>query len=162
MADEPIKIGPPSEFSEEQKLAIVELLKLQRRVVNPSIQKLNACKFLGAYISDGTIISVGAIKPKTVSDFGPDKADLGSRLNDFEWELGYCYTDPDHTKKGYSSGIVRGLISKIENSKLIASTETNGSPMRRILERNGFKKEGKTWNSSIHGGELGLFLKENL
>ena len=155
-----VKVGLPSDFTNEEKNLIVELLKQQGKVIRPSVDKLNACQFIATVKENDVIISIGAIKPKTVSDFTKAKANLETDQTNFDWELGYCYTHPDHTRKGHSSSIVQSLLSKVDDTNLIASTEIVGSSMKGILERHGFKQKGKTWKSKIHGGELGLFLKE--
>ena len=124
------------------------------------MEKINRCKFICVCIVDGEIISIGAIKPKTNSDFDSNKADLDKFRNDFSLELGYCYTLPDHTGKGYSSSLVKLLLDKFKDTNLMASTELRiDNSMKRILEKNSFKQYGKPWKSSIHNGALGLFLK---
>ncbi len=159
MSKTSFKIGPPSEFTEDEKLAFVDLLNQQGKVVDPSLLKLNSCKLLAVSFLDNNFVSIGAIKRKTASDFGPTKADLPGLRDQFDWELGYCFTPPEYTGNGYSSEIVEKLIEAAGKIKLIASTEVSGSSMRGILERNGFKQKGKIWPSGIHGGELGLFLR---
>jgi len=109
---------------------------------------------------DNEIISIGAIKPKTNSDFNSDKADLDKFRNDFSLELGYCFTLPNYTGKGFSSSIVKLLPDKFNHTNLMASTELRiDNSMTRILEKNNFKQFGKPWKSAIHKGTLGLFLK---
>ena len=161
MSNNPVKTGAPSSFTEDEKQQIVNLLIKQGKVINPSIEKLNNCRIISALSVDNEIISIGAIKPKTASDFSKEKADLEPRSKEFDWELGYCYTEPEHTRKGYSSAIVDELISNVEDTNLLASTETSGSSMKGILERRGFVQSGKSWKSVIHGNELALFLKES-
>ena len=120
MSNNPVKTGAPSSFTEDEKQQIVNLLIKQGKVINPSIEKLNNCRIISALSVDNEIISIGAIKPKTASDFSKEKADLEPRSKEFDWELGYCYTEPEHTRKGYSSAIVDELISKGEDTNLLA------------------------------------------
>lgn len=160
MAEPTYKCGAPKEFSDKEKKSFLDLLIMQDKVVNPTIAKINRCKFLCACFSGTGMVSIGAIKPKTNSDFNPEKANLQNLRNDFDWELGYCFTLPEHTRKGYSSGIVNELLQKVKEIHLMASTELReDNSMKRILERNGFVRKGKAWTSVKHGGELGLFLK---
>jgi RimJ/RimL family protein N-acetyltransferase len=80
--------------------------------------------------------------------------------NEFQIELGYCFTLPDKTGQGYSSTITKMLLDKVRSENLMASTELRSdNSMIRILERNGFKQYGKPWKSGIHKGTLGLYLK---
>lgn len=154
------KIDDPKNFTEEERNTFLNLLKKQNKVSEPTKEKINRCKFICICKVDGEIISIGAIKPKTNSAFDSNKADLDKLRNDFSLELGYCYTAPVHTGKGYSSSLVNLLLAKFSDTNLIASTELRANnSMTRILEKNGFKQYGRPWKSSIHNGTLGLFLK---
>lgn len=154
------KIDNPKNFTEAERDTFLDLLKKQNKVSKPTKEKINRCKFICVCKVDGEIISIGAIKPKTNSDFDSNKADLDEFRNDFSLELGYCYTVPDHTGKGYSSAIVKLLLNKCKDINLMASTELRAdNSMTLILEKNSFKQYGKPWESSIHNGALGLFLK---
>lgn len=154
------KIDNPKNFTEDEKNIFLDLLKMQNKVIKPTKEKINRCKFICVCKVDGEIISIGAIKPKTDSDFDSNKADLDKFRNDFSLELGYCYTLTDHLGKGYSSAIVKLLLDKCTDINVMASTELRAdNSMTRILERNSFNQYGKPWKSSIHNGALGLFLK---
>lgn len=87
------------------------MLVKQRKFKHPTIEKVNRCKILCTCLVDNECISIGAIKPKTISDFGIIKGNLPQLNSAFTPELGYCYTDPNHTGKGYSSAIVNSLIT---------------------------------------------------
>jgi len=154
------KIDTPINFSETDKKIFLDLLLQQGKVNNPTIEKINRCTLLCLCKVNNKIVSIGAIKPKTSSDFNSEKADLGKFRQDFSLELGYCFTLPNYTGKGFSSSIVKLLLDKFSNINLMASTELHvDNSMIRILERNNFKHFGKPWKSSIHKGTLGLFLK---
>jgi hypothetical protein len=153
------KIDSPKNFSETERKTFRDLLEKQGKVKNPTIDKVNRCTFLCVCKADNFIVSIGAIKPKTNNDFNPGKANLDKLRNDFQLELGYCYTLPGYTGNGYSSKIVEMLIDKTAGNNIMASTELrDDNSMKRILERNNFKLQGNPWTSSIHGGQLGLFL----
>lgn len=136
------------------------MLVKQNKVKNPTVDKLNNCKLLCACFLDAKMVSIGAIKPKTTSDFGKAKANLPDQNNNFIWELGYCFTNPGNTGKGYSSMIVKQLIEKFGSQNLMATTELRAdNSMGRILGKVGFEQHGATWKSAIHQGEMGLFLR---
>ncbi len=153
-------INAPEQFSLEERQTFEMLLKKQNKVRNVTIKKIDRCKYICFGMIDQFPISIGAIKPKTVSDFNSNKANIPGLQGQFEWELGYLYTCDEHRKNGYGSKVIEGLISKAGNINLMASTElSEGNPMKKLLERKGFEKRGNTWKSQIHGGDLGLFLK---
>lgn len=154
------KIDSPKNFTEDERKTFLSLLIKQEKVSKPTMARINACKLLCVCKVDSEIISIGAIKPRTDSDFNSNKADLDKFRNDFSVELGYCFTLPDHTGKGYSSSLVKLLLDKYKDINLMASTELRAdNSMTRILEKNHFKHFGKPWKSTIHQGTLGLFLK---
>jgi hypothetical protein len=154
------KIDIPKNFSEEERQIFLDLLKQQGKVTNPTTEKINRCSYLGFCKENNQIVSIGAIKPKTNSDFNSEKADLTKMRNEFQIELGYCFTLPDKTGRGYSSTITQILLDKVKDANIMASTELRSdNSMMRILERNGFKQYGKPWKSGIHKGTLGLYLK---
>jgi hypothetical protein len=154
------KIGSPKDFSESEKKSFLDLLKEQGKVASPTIEKIERCFLLCFCKVDNVVVSIGAVKPKTNSDFNPDKADLENLRNDFHKELGYCFTLTKHTGNGYSSPLVKLLLDKVAHENLMASTELRSdNSMVRILERNGLKQYGRPWKSRIHNGVLGLFLK---
>jgi hypothetical protein len=154
------ELNEPKNFSSDNRQAFRDLLVKQAKVTNPTIEKVNRCSLLCICMVDNEIVSIGAIKPKTKSDFSSNKANLSNLQNDFEFELGYCFTLPDHTGQGHSSKIVDILINRIGYVNLMASTELRAdNSMVGILVRRGFKQYGKPWKSTVHNGTLGLFLK---
>lgn len=154
------KIDIPENFSKAEKEIFRDLLQQQSKVTNPTIEKVNRCTLLCVCKLDNQIVSIGAIKPKTNSDFSSEKSDLEKMRNEFQLELGYCFTLPDKTGQGHSSTITKMLLDKLTNENVMASTEIRSdNSMVRILERNGFKQYGKPWKSVIHKGTLALYLK---
>lgn len=154
------KIGTPKDFSSSEINSFLDLLKKQRKVAIPTIAKIERCILLCICKVDNEVVSIGAIKPKTNSDFNSNKADLEKFRDDFEKELGYCFTLPSHTGNGFSSAIVKLLVDKVSNENLMASTELRSdNSMLSILHRNGLKQYGRSWKSRVHNGALGLFLK---
>lgn len=142
------KVDTPERFSLTERKIFLNLLEQQGKITNPVIEKINRCTFLCVCKVDNSIVSIGAIKPKTNSDFNSEKSDLNKLQNEFQLELGYCFTLPKHIKNGYSSSIVKLLLEKTANKNLMASTELRtDNSMKRILERNGFNQFGKPWKS---------------
>ena len=142
-------------FSDEERNIFLDMIKQQKKIINPKMERVEHCKLLCICKEDGKIVSIGAMKPKSNSDFDTDKADIENLRNEFEVELGYCFTLPDFTGKRYSSTISKMLLDKFEKQNIMASTELRAdNTLTRILERNGFKLFGKPWKSGKHGGHL--------
>jgi GNAT superfamily N-acetyltransferase len=154
------KTGKPGEFADDEKEIFKDLLIKQKKVRNPTVQKINACFWLCLCFEGGAIVSIGAIKPSTKFDFDKNHADLEALQNEFKVEIGYCYTEPEYGGKGYSSQIVKLLLEKCGPVNVMASTELRSdNRMKAILEKSGFKFYGRPWKSAIHSGLLGLYLR---
>lgn len=148
------------ELDDEVRLTFSKMLRKQGKVREPLENKADRCRYLCIAKVDGSAVAIGAIKPKTSSDFSGSKSGLTELKIAFEWELGYLYTEPDYERQGFASNIVRLLTRSFGNGNLMASTEVSANVgMVRILERSGFRFFGKPWKSGIHDDYLGLFLR---
>lgn len=98
------------------------------------------------------------IKIKTESDFDKEKADLIELSKDFEWELGYIYTDENHHGKGFSNSIIEKLMDMNQQENLMASTEIVTNPvMVHLLEKNNFVRKGNHGKVEFTKMSLGFF-----
>ncbi len=149
-----------NELKESHRRLFSEMLYKQGKIQGDLSKKADRCKLICIAKVDNKTVAIGAIKQKTKSDFSSDKANIPDLSNDFEWELGYLYTDDDFSGQRIASTISNTLIHNYGTENLMASTEITANPaMVKILEKNGFKLFGKPWKSSIHNNYLGLFLK---
>ena len=148
------------DLKETHRDTFSEMLKDQGKVQGDTKTKADRCKIICIAKIESEVVSIGAIKKKTKSDFFEEKSGLPGLADQFEWELGYLFTKHGHNGKGIASTIVRMLIESYGNENLMASTEISANPaMVSILEKNGFKLLGTPWKSDIHENYLGLFLK---
>ena len=149
-----------SKITTETANVFIELLVKQDKVVKPSNEKIKSCREILLCYSDKKLIGIGALKPKTKTDFNEQKADLKTIESRFIWELGYFYVDEAYRGFGISTTIARLLLKGKTNENILASTELySDNAMIRVLEKLGFRQYGKPWPSKIHDGTLGLFLK---
>lgn len=147
-------------LEDEHRIIFSKMLQKQGKVQGDMMSKANRCKMICIAKVDSKVVSIGAIKRKTDSDFSNKKSGLTELADQFEWELGYLFTDNGFGGKGIASTVVRVLIENYGNDNLMASTEISDNPvMVRILEKNGFRLFGRPWKSQIHENYLGLFLK---
>ncbi len=155
-----LKVGDPKEFSTADLQMFLKLLIEQGKVQNATLQKIARCKLIAVCFFKSEMVSIGAIKPKTNSDFNIQKSNLEHLRDQFDLELGYCYTKDEYRGRGYSSEIANRLLGFTDMQNIMASTELRqDNGMVRILEKNGLKLYGQSWKSEIHGGALGLFLR---
>ena len=149
-----------SHLTDEVRECFAAALKQQGKVQGNLLRKADRVKLLCIAKTDGKIAGIGAIKVKTESDFSIEKAGLSKQSSDFEWELGYMYTNPSYAGKGIAKNIARMLLDEFGQENLMASTEISANPaMVKILEQLGFRLYGNPWNSNIHNNYLGLFLR---
>lgn len=151
-----------SEIDDELRATIAEKLGQQRKVKGDLTKKADRCKLLCIAKIDGAVVAVGGVKEATATDFEDGKAGLPELAREFEWELGYLFTEPNREGKGIGSAVVRLLIEAYGKGNLMASTEISANPgMVRILEKNGFRLFGKPWKSGIHSNYLACFYDLN-
>ncbi len=79
------------DFKEKHRELFADMLKKQGKVQGDFSKKLDRCKLACFVYIDAKLIAIGAIKPKTNSDFSKDKANLSVLSHEFEGELGYIY-----------------------------------------------------------------------
>ncbi|WP_319500717.1 GNAT family N-acetyltransferase [uncultured Draconibacterium sp.] len=152
-----------NEIDDTLREVVAHLLKEQKKVQPPYEEKADRCKVICVVFDDERPVALGAIKIKTKSVFGRDKANVPELSNKFDDELGYIYVKSKYEGQGIASKVVSLLLKEFRNVNLMASTETTANPgMVKILKRFGFRHYGSTWHSSMeHKNELGLFLKMN-
>jgi GNAT superfamily N-acetyltransferase len=149
-----------AEIDDSVRTSFAELLRKQGKVKGDLATKADRCKLVCIARIDGAVVAIGAIKPKTASDFASEKAGVADLSSDFEWELGYLYTERDYSGRGIGTNVTRLLVEAYGKGNLMASTEITANPaMVRILEKQGFRLFGKPWKSEIHANYLGLFLR---
>ncbi|MBV6450964.1 MAG: hypothetical protein MHPDNHAH_01691 [Anaerolineales bacterium] len=149
-----------NDFNESHRKILASMLKKQGKVGGDLDQKIDKCELLCIAWVGNDPAAIGAIKKKTLSDFSAEKAGLPDLSDDFEWELGYFYTQEKYAGKGMASVIAKLLIEEYGRENLMASTELTANPaMVRILQKHGFRLFGKPWKSNRHENYLGLFLK---
>ncbi len=137
-----------------------KMLRIQGKVQGDLTKKADRCKCICIASIDGEVVAIGAIKKKTDSNFTNNKAGTPELSEEFEWELGYLFTNPDFQGRKLASSITRVLLHHFGNENLMASTEISANPgMVKILGNNAFKLYGRPWKSAIHENYLGLFLK---
>jgi hypothetical protein len=149
-----------NDFDVSHRIILANMLEEQGKVQGKLNEKIDRCKLLCIARVEGEVAAIGAIKQKTEGDFSHDKAGLQELAKDFDWELGYFYTQEKHAGKGMASMIAKLLIDRYGNGNLMASTEITANPaMVSILQKNGFRPFSKPWKSEIHENYLGLYLK---
>lgn len=148
------------QFNESIRKIFADMLGKQGKVKGDLATKADRCRLICVARIDGKVVAIGGIKKKTASDFANNKAGVPDLANEFEWELGYLYTDSEHGGRRIASTIASLLVDAYGKGNLMASTEITANPaMVRILEKQGFRLFGKPWKSVILDNYLGLFLK---
>lgn len=123
-----------TDLTEKDKKVFGELLKEQGKVQGDTFNKASRCKYIIIAYDNDVPVAIGAIKPKTSSDFHLDKANVNNISNIFDWELGYIYTKESYSGNKIASNIVAKLLEEYGEGNLMATTEINDNPrMVKIL-----------------------------
>lgn len=154
------KIIRNNEIQNKHRIIVGDFLKKQKKVKGDPYSKADRCKYICIGYSNEKPIAMGAIKRKTPSDFLEQKANIPNKASEFDWELGYMYTEKEFTKRGIARRIAAILLEEYGDYNIMASTEIKDNPgMVKILKTFGFEHFGSLWKSGIHKNDLGLFLK---
>lgn len=149
-----------SEINDELRATFAEKLGKQKKVRGDLTKKADRCRLICIAKVDGVVVAIGGIKEKTQTDFEDEKAGVPNLAGEFEWELGYLFTEKNYERKGIASTVVRLLLEAYGPGNLMASTEISANPGTvKILEKNGFRLFGRPWRSGIHSNYLALFLR---
>ncbi len=154
-------IKNPNTFTQNAKKEFLELLKEQKQVKDPTLEKIDKCPFLCITYDNDTPIGIGALKNVYKSPF--DYAKLNPELKDeFNYELGYLYVKDDKKYRGLGIGksISKLLIKTIPSENIFATTElSENNAMFHILKNLGFSVYGSPYIGKETGKTICLMLK---
>ena len=112
------------------------------------------------------VAAIGALKRER-SEYAEKKfEDAKSQLNsqEYDTELGWIVTEEKHRKRGLCDSVVKKLLDYFKEQrvgeKLFATVREVNNGMRRILEKNGFKKEGEPFDSKRGDYKICLYVYE--
>ena len=110
----------------------------------------------------GELVGVGAIKRPNQSYHEKvfSKAKLSQRQAEFEFELGWVYTNASARGKGVASSVVSSLVAALNGAPAYATSRTNNPHMHRVLQKFGFVANGAPYASALNGPSIQLFLRE--
>lgn len=108
--------------------------------------------YLGfAYISN-LIAGVAAIKEPyrkddvfDAAEIDPDECDA----DDYDYELGWAYTDPKYQKKGINTMLYKALLNKVKGHGVFATVRSNNLASINGLKKMGFVQIGKEVDMSV-------------
>jgi hypothetical protein len=154
-------VAEPVKFLQEQRELFLELLIEQGQVENPTIEKVNNCRFLCIVYYNGAAIGIGAIKRSGKSAFR--KSGMEELAEQYNNELGYLYVRDEKPYKDFGIGrtISRLLLQQVEGENVFASTavDKDASTMVHILSKLGFKQEGKPYEGGKTNKAISLFIR---
>lgn len=149
----------PNNLSEQQQQYFQKLLKLQGQIEDPSMDKINSCKFLCLAYDNELPIGIGAIKKVYNTPF--DKAKVPELKEKYALELGYLYVLDKKKYRGKSIGksICLELLKKTKQSNVFATTEeSKENAMKWLLQKFDFIKTGQTYVGAKTKKNIGLYL----
>ena len=112
------------------------------------------------------VAAIGALKRER-SEYAKKKfEEAKSQLNpqDYDTELGWIVTEENHRGQGFCNSVVKKLLDYFKEQcvggKLFATVRNDNDGMRHILEKYGFKNEGKSFDSKRGPYKLCLYVYE--
>lgn len=145
-------------ISDNEAATFVGLLTKQRKVTIPSIEKIKTCSKIVLCYADDELIGIGALKQHKSSAL--EKAGLAGIEDIFSLELGYFFVSEAFRGLGVSTAIARLLLLDKLEENIFSTTELYAdNPMKKTLEKLGFRHFGNPWKSIWHDGTIGLYVR---
>ena len=145
------KIKKTSICSEKEILSFFELTKKAKQVNKIGLlDRIKKSEILGFSYHKGLLIGISAIK--IPSENYKNKIFNNAKIHkvgqDFKYELGYSYTEEKYRGRQISYKLNLQLVSAMEEENIYATTGNPG--MKRILEKIGFLKIGKSYRGDYN------------
>lgn len=154
-------VGEPTTFSQEQRDNFLSLLIEQDQVGNPTMEKINKCRYLCMIRYNETAIGIGAIKRSGKTAF--TKSGMADLAGDYNNELGYVYVREEklYEDLGIGKSISKLLVKQVAGEKIFASTAVgnDASSMIWILKSLKFEQIGKPYKGGKTEKEIALFIR---
>ncbi|MCW1753033.1 RNA-binding domain-containing protein [Rhizobium acaciae] len=117
---------------------------------------------LGFITYTGTIVGTAALKKPLTSYrnkvFGQAKS--GAKPNEYPYELGWIFLQPQHRHKGQMTKLLADLLPLTKGKNLFATTRTNNELMPEMLIQLKFLADGEPYASNLKSHQtLQLFLR---
>lgn len=157
-----IKIKKPSKCTEEELNEFYKMVVEGGQVeVRGLRERIKRAAFLAFYYERKVLIGIGALKRPQESYKKKvfRRAGVPGKSGEYELELGWVYIKPEHRRRGVCSSLLHQLILMTGSKKVFATTRKDNFPMKRVLERIGFRKVGKPYKLDNDTSVLELFVR---
>lgn len=86
------------------------------------------------------------------------KAGVPGLAIDYKFEIGWVYVPTIYRGRKFSRSLIHAALRHIDDQNILATSRIDNDPMRRTLERHGFKRVGRAYVSERGNYHLNLFL----
>ncbi|MFZ2055025.1 MAG: GNAT family N-acetyltransferase [Candidatus Aminicenantales bacterium] len=159
-----ITVKAPAQCAEQELDEFQRLVEMGREVISRGLRgRIRGASLLAfGYVGDSGV-GIAALKNPSSSYKKNvfEKSGLIHRSYEFEKELGWVYIEPKWRKKGFSSKLVKTLLSHVKDFNVFATSRTDNQPMHKVLKKNGFFEAGNPFISDQRH-KLILFLWDSI
>jgi hypothetical protein len=151
MSELSIKTNRPQDCSSEEIAEFMKLVLAGDQVQAEGLKDLvMSAQLLGFARLNDALVSIAAIKTPRAAYRGRVFQRAGSLVDptEFTLEFGWAYTQPEYEGRGFGSGLA-GLLLEEVSTAIFATTGSENSAMRHILERKHFSKWGDPFEGRI-------------
>ena len=158
-----IEVSSPHGMSSQQPTTIAEFIARGGEVsLANALSGVQRTKLLGYALDErGDIIAVTAMKSPLdtykVKVF--TAAGYPDLVNQYQYEIGYSYTDTNHRRQGLAKAISQQLLSSV-GGNIFATTRSDNVPSKNSLSSQGLSQLGKSWTSMRGDYSLELWVNK--
>jgi RimJ/RimL family protein N-acetyltransferase len=148
-----ILVKKPSDCSPEEKETFISLV-LSGNQNTPSHVK-NSFKHLIwiALLYEGDVIrAVSSLKEGNFEPF--EKAGVEDEADNYPYEVGFSFTDPNSRGKGYNKQLKKKLFDKVNNKGIYATIRVTNKESMAVNKKLGFKPLGQPYEGLVTDVQL--------
>lgn len=152
------EIKKPSECSKQEVENFFDLVKKGDEVQTHGLKGLiDKAIFLAFHYEKSALVGVVGLKQpnKSYKDKIFRKAGVPQESDNYDYEIGWAFTEIEYRGHRICPNLVDKLISKSPSQNIYATTKNES--MKKILKRKGFKKNGHKYNGKRGDYFLELF-----
>jgi GNAT superfamily N-acetyltransferase len=156
-----IKIATPQELDVNLKQQVIDLVAQGGEVANNFISTgINRAKLLGIAVDQDRVVAVTAVK-QPLTEYRNKvfaAAGVADLADQYPYESGYSYTDPEYRPSGVSARLHREVFRRV-NQPMFATVRSDNRVALLGLQRLGFAAIGQPYASSRGDYTLTLLVK---
>lgn len=146
-------IKKPKECTPEEKKSFIDLVTSGNQNTPAHVRSsFNKLVWVGLLYEDGIIRAVSSLKKGNPDIF--ERAQSEDDPDDYPYEVGFSFTDPDSRGKGFNKTLKKELFDKVGNKGIYATIRVTNKESIVVNTKLGFRKSGIPYKGIVTDVQL--------